>query len=112
MAMEYNCQWLNAMADECAAADEDVDKGERICWYESQDCNGGLLDEADEDINDVEDDNESSNCAQFLCDGDSVITNHGVSTNCTSDGLGMDRLLQIVSLMFFGSQLLKIGSCC
>ena len=86
--MEHNFQWFDVMADEGAADDEDVHEDERIRWYESGDCNGGFLDEADEGINNKEDGNESSEGAQFVCDGDSVITNHGVSTTCTSEGLG------------------------
>ena len=47
-----------------------------------------MLDEVDKGINNKEDGNENCEGAQFVCDGDSVITNHGVSTTCTSEVLG------------------------
>ena len=57
-----------------------------VCWYASyQDCNE-IDEEAEEDDNDREDNGISS-------DGDgggdgSVITDHGIITDCTSEGLG------------------------
>ena len=87
--MEQPCEWFDDMADEGAADDED----ERIRWYESVDCNGGMLGEAEDGNESSEgaqfvDDNDSFEGAQFVCNGDSVVTNHGVNTTCISECLG------------------------